>query len=171
MPPGWAPTMVRNSRTHMRALDGLALDLAPRQSGIGTRCLPLGAYWIMLLLMAIQALCPSLASNPSVAASAALQPLVSAVQQVNLGTDVRDPLDAQSAASAQLNPVDNDRAGSASMQAGDEVDPNDDGFAAAFGASSPLLSLPTGALAPRLEPRRLLGRSDAPPDRPPTSAA
>src|SRR5947209_15556851 len=155
----------------MRALDGLAVDLAPRHSGIGTRRLPVGAYWIMLLLLAMQALCPSLASSPSVVASAALQPLVSAVQQVNVGTAVSDPFEAQSGASAQFNPVDDHRAGSASMQAGDEVDPEDDGFAQAFGASSPLLSLPTGAIAPRMEPRRLLGRSDAPPDRPPTSPA
>jgi hypothetical protein len=155
----------------MRTLDGLTLDLAPRQPGIGTRCLPAGAYWIVLVLVAMQALCPWLGSSASVAATGVLEPVVSAVQLVNDGAAVRDPFEAQSAASGLFAPAQDDHASSASMQAGDEVDPADDGLALGLATSSPLLSPPTTVLAQRLQLPRPVGRSEAPPDRPPTSVA
>jgi hypothetical protein len=155
----------------MRALDGLTLDLAPRQPSIGNRCLLAGAYLIMLLLVALPALCPAMGSGAGVAGTALVEPVVSAVHPASTATDVVDRLDAQSAASWQLNPDQDHRASSTSMQAGDDVDPDDDGLSLALASSSRLLSLPTGALAPRPDPRRPLDRTEAPPDRPPTPAS
>ena len=155
----------------MRALNGLALDLAPRQPSIGTRCLLTGVYWIMLALVAMQALNPAVGSGASLAGTAVAQPVLSAVHPATADTAINDRFDAQRATPGLLNP-DQDHASSTSMQAGDGLDPDDDdGFTVAIAAPSRLVSLPIGALAPRLEPRRPLGRTEAPPDRPPTSAA
>jgi hypothetical protein len=154
----------------MRVLDGFALDLAPHQPGIAQRRLLAGIYLIMLVLAAVQVLCTAIGSGASVAGPALVQPAVSTVHSVSAGASVRDWSNAQSAAGDLVNPDQDHRASSASMQVGDDVDPDDDGVAFALALPHWLVSLPTGALAPRPEPRRLLGRREAPPDRPPTSA-
>jgi hypothetical protein len=156
----------------MRALNGLALDLAPRQPCIGNRCLLVGVCWIMLALVAVQVLSPVVGSGASMAGTAVVQSVVSTVHAVTAGTVVGDPFDAQPAASESLTADRDHHASSASMQAGDDVDPDDGGgLTIALAAPSRLVSLPIGALAPQSEPRRPMGRTEAPPDRPPISAA
>jgi hypothetical protein len=155
----------------MRALNGLALDLASRQQSTGYRCLLTGVCWIMLALVAMQALSPAVGSGASMVGTAVVQPVVSTIHAVTAETAVRDPFDAQPATSESFT-AGRDHHASTSMQVGDDVDPDDDGgLTIALTTSSRLVSLPVGALAPRLEPRRPLGRTEAPPDRPPTSAA
>ena len=155
----------------MRAVHGLTLDLVPRQQGIAHRCWLAGAYWIMLLLVVVPALSPAVSSGASVVGTVMVQAVVSAVHPVTAGTAVGDPSDTQRASSGLVNPDPDHRASSGSMQSGDDVDPDDDGLSLALATPSRLLSLLTGALASRPEPRRPLDRTAAPPDRPPTSVA
>jgi hypothetical protein len=155
----------------MRVLDGFALDLAAYLPALGKRRLLAGVYLTMLVLAAMQALCTAVGSGASVAGPTRVQQIVSAVQPVSAGTSVRDWSTVQRPAPDLLNPEQDHGASSASMQVGDDVDPDDDGIAFAFASPYWLVGLLAGALAPRSEPRQLLGRSEAPPDRPPTSAA
>ena len=64
---GWLRSIYGANPSRMRALSGLTLDLAPRQPSIGNRCLLAGAYLIMLLLVALPALCPAMGSGAQAA--------------------------------------------------------------------------------------------------------
>jgi hypothetical protein len=168
----WLRSIYGANATPMRVLDRFALDLTPHLPGLGQRRLLAGVYLTVLVLAAMQALCTALGSGASVAGSARVEPAVSTVHSVGAGTSVRDWSNVQSAAADLVNPDQDHRAGSASMQVGDDLDPDDDGgLTIALAAPHWLVTLPAGMLAPRPEPRLLLGRSEAPPDRPPTSAA